>query len=126
MNLREKRFNSHIKKLGQLFGITSDIFNSILTGKEINPETENIIKRKYRDPVATKNLRRDVRIKLKRMSGYIMFSKENRPKVVAETPGMPPADVMITLATLWRELPKEKKAEYSKKAKEYNKNINKE
>ena len=51
----------------------------------------------------------------KPLSGFLLFSREMRPKVRADDPGISFADMSKRLGELWRGLSEEEKASYSRK-----------
>lgn len=55
--------------------------------------------------------------KKKPLSGYMLFCKQERPKIVKAHPNFTFAEVGKALGAAWRELSEAKKDEYKKKAK---------
>jgi hypothetical protein len=54
------------------------------------------------------------------ISGYALFSKEKRPTVVAENPGMATTDVMKQLGAAWKALSDEDRNAFNERAKALN------
>ena len=52
--------------------------------------------------------------KAKKLSGFMLFSKEMRPKVIADGQGLSFGDISKRLGELWRGLPDAEKARYNR------------
>ena len=52
--------------------------------------------------------------KAKKLSGFMLFSKEMRPNIIAADPNLPFGDVSKCLGELWRGLPDAEKARYNR------------